>query len=86
MFFEQPYNIMTSHVEEFTEKMKFRLHRLQTKAQSGLQHIPDNIHIQAWNSTEANAIQKYGNDFRNIPSYSKYGAALDVYKVKSLTR
>lgn len=81
-FFEQPYNVMTQHMEEFSEKMKYRLYRLQTKAISGLQHVPNHIHLQAWNKTETYAIDKYGEDFRNIPSYSRYGAVLDVYKVK----
>src|SRR5690554_902675 len=34
--------------EEFTEYMKFRIHRLEHKAHSFLQHIPDEIHQEAW--------------------------------------
>lgn len=41
-------HIVLDYKEEFTEFMKFRIHRLEHKAHSFLQHIPDDIHQKAW--------------------------------------
>ena len=73
------YEINMTH-EEFTEKMRFRIHRLENKAFSGYQHIPNEIHTEVWSKTNLYATNKYGTDYRDIPNYSKYSASLDIYK------
>lgn len=82
-YFDPPLKIETGLEREFTQKMKFRIHRLRTKAHSGLQHVPDDIHRLVWEETEKYAIAKYGEHYDEIPSYSKYSATLDVYRRKA---
>lgn len=82
-YFEKPKKISTGLEREFTQKMKFRIHRLRTKAHSGLQHVPDDIHRLVWEETEKYAISKYGENYEDIPSYSKYSSTLDVYRLRA---
>lgn len=70
--------------EEFTEFMKFRIHRLEHKAHSFLQHIPDAIHKIAWEKADEYAKVKYGEDYKDMKSYSHYRASYDVYYKSSL--
>ncbi len=82
-YFEPPYNEIVEGFEEvFTEKMKFRLHRLKTGAHSDLQRTPKELICAAWKSTDEYARNKYGNDYADIKGFSRYGAALDIYAVK----
>jgi len=82
-YFEKPYNEITDLIEEFTEKMKFRIHRLEHKAHSGYQHVPDEVYAEVWVKTNRYAVEKYGVDYRKIPNYSKYSSCLDIYKKKT---
>ena len=82
-YFEKPYNEATDLIEEFTEKMKFRIHRLEHKAHSGYQHVPNTIHAVVWDKTDKYAKEKYGEKYREIPNYSKYTSCLDIYKKKT---
>jgi ubiquinone/menaquinone biosynthesis C-methylase UbiE len=81
-YFDQPTHVMVDFEEIFTEKLKFMVHRLQNKAHSDLQHVPNCVHERIWTKTEKYAIETYGKNFRTIPSYSRYGACLDIYKLK----
>lgn len=82
-YFYPPYNeIAEGFVEVFTEKMKFRLHRLKTGAHSDLQGTPKQLINAAWTDTDSYARQKYGDDYEKIKNFSRYGAALEVYMVK----
>lgn len=82
-YFESPCReIAEGFVEVFTDKLKFRLHRLKTGAHSDLQGTPKVLIHAAWKCADRYARQKYGNDYAEIKGFSKYGAALDVYAVK----
>ena len=82
-YFESPYNEIAEGFEEvFTDKMKFRLHRMKTGAHSDLQRTPKELIDAAWRNTDEYARQKYGNDYAEIKGFSRYGAALDIYTVK----
>ena len=82
-YFESPYNELAEGFKEvFTEKMKFRLHRMKTGAHSDLQRTPKDLIDAAWKSADKYARKKYGDDYANIKSFSRYGAALDIYTVK----
>ena len=83
-YFERPYNEVTDLVEEFTEKMKFRIHRLEHKAHSGYQHVPDDVHAEVWAKTNKYAVEKYGAHYREVPNYSKYSSCLDIYMKKEV--
>ena len=76
---DEEHQPILDYTEEFTELMKFRIHRLEHKAQSGLQHVPNDIHQKVWKQVDKYAKEKYGEDYKNIPSYSKYKACYDVY-------
>lgn len=82
-YFESPYNEIAKGFEEiFTEKMKFRLHRMKTGAHSDLQRTPKDLIYAAWQSTDEYARQKYGDDYAEIKGFSRYGASIDIYTVK----
>ena len=82
-YFEAPYNETADGFEEvFTDKMKFRLHRLKTGAHSDLQNTPRELIDAAWKSTDEYARKKYGDGYAEIKGFSRYGAALDIYGVK----
>ena len=82
-YFELPYNEIAEGFEEiFTDKMKFRLHRMKTGAHSDLQKTPKELINAAWENTDKYARQKYGDNYAEIKGFSKYGAALDIYTVK----
>lgn len=82
-YFESPYNeIAEGFTEVFTDKMKFRLHRMKTGAHSDLQKTPKDLINAAWQNTDDYARQKYGCDYTEIKGFSRYGAALDIYTVK----
>ncbi len=82
-YFELPYNeISEDFAEVFTDKMKFRLHRMKTGAHSDLQRTPKELIRAAYNDTDEYARQKYGADYAEIKGFSRYGAALDIYTVK----
>ena len=65
----------------FTEKMKFRLHKMKTGAYSDLQGTPKELIDVAWRSTDEYACQKYGGDYAEINGFSRYGAVLDIYTI-----
>ncbi|MCQ2735516.1 MAG: class I SAM-dependent methyltransferase [Alphaproteobacteria bacterium] len=82
-YFESPYNEIAEGFEEvFTDKMKFRLHRMKTGAHSDLQRTPKKLIDAAWKDTDNYAREKYGDDYAEIKGFSRYGAALDIYTVK----
>ena len=82
-YFESPYNEIAEGFEEvFTDKMKFRLHRMKTGAHSDLQRTPKDLIDAAWKSADEYARKKYGDDYADIKGFSRYGAALDIYTVK----
>ena len=82
-YFDSPYNEpVEGFVEVFTDKMKFRLHRMKTGAHSDLQKTPKKLIHAAWNDTDEYARRKYGNDYAEIKGFSRYGAALEIYTVK----
>lgn len=67
--------------EVFTDKMKFRLHRLRTGAHSDLQGTPKALLDSAWRHADQYARGKYGEDYAEIKGFARYGAAVDVYTV-----
>ncbi len=82
-YFESPYNEQAEGFEEvFTEKMKFRLHRLRTGAHSDFQGTRQELLSAAWQAADSYARQKYGNDYADIKGFSRYGAVLNIYTVK----
>ena len=82
-YFESPYNEFVEGFEEvFTDKLKFRLHRMKTGAHSDLQRTPKELIDAAWKSADEYARQKYGNDYAEIKGFSRYRAVLDIYTVK----
>ena len=82
-YFKTPYNEIAEGFEEvFTEKMKFRLHRMKTGAYSGLQGTSKELIDAAWKSTDEYARKKYGDGYADIKGFSRYGAILDIYTVK----
>lgn len=82
-YFDAPYNESADgFIEIFTEKMKFRLHRMKTGAHSDLQKTSKELINDAWTATDKYARRKYGDDYAEIKGFSKYGAALDIYTVK----
>ncbi len=84
-YFEPPYNERVEDFSEtFTEKLKFRLHRLKTGAHSDLQDTPKDWIRQAWDMADQYAKAKYGEDYINIEGFSRYGAVLDIYKIKKI--
>lgn len=82
-YFESPYNAIAEGFSEiFTEKLIFRLHRMKTGAHSDMQNIPKEWITQAWENADCYAREKYGDDYMSIKGFSRYGAVIDVYKVK----
>lgn len=82
-YFEPPYNEIAEGFEEvFTDKMKFRLHRMKRGAHSDLQGTAKELINAAWQNTDDYARKKYGCDYAEIKGFSKYGAALDIYTVR----
>ena len=82
-YFEPPYNEIAEGFEEvFTDKMKFRLHRMKRGAHSDLQGTAKELINAAWQNTDDYARKKYGSDYAEIKGFSKYGAALDIYTVR----
>lgn len=82
-YFEPPYNEIAEGFEEvFTDKMKFRLHRMKRGAHSDLQGTAKELINAAWQNTDDYAQKKYGSDYAEIKGFSKYGAALDIYTVR----
>ncbi|MBQ8396781.1 MAG: methyltransferase domain-containing protein [Clostridia bacterium] len=82
-YFEQPYReIADGFTEIFTDKLKFRLHRLKTGAHSDLQCTPKALLHAAWQHADHDARVKYGENYMEIKGFSKYGAGLDIYIVK----
>ncbi|MDE7293847.1 MAG: methyltransferase domain-containing protein [Oscillospiraceae bacterium] len=82
-YFDKPYSeAVEGFVEEFTDKMRFRLHRMKTGAHSDLQETPKELINAAWQDTDRYAREKYGDDYDKIKGFSRYGAALDIYAVK----
>lgn len=81
-FYTTIYDInhpILDYEEEFTEFIKFRIHRLEYKAHSFLQHIPDDIHKLAFEKTDEYAKEKYGSNYRSKKNYSHYKAKYDIY-------
>lgn len=83
-YFEKDHNAVADISEIFTEKMKFRMHRLKMGAHSGLQHIPKEVLQAVWQITDSYAKMKFGSDYMEIKNFSRYGACLDIYKVKTV--
>lgn len=82
-YFEEPERIRAEGFsEEFTDKMKFRMHRLKTGAHSGLQGCPKKLLTAAWEYADQYAREKYGEDYINIKGFSHYGAEIITYKVR----
>ncbi len=82
-YFEQPYTEITEDfVEVFTDKMKFRLHRMKTGAHSDLQGTPKELVNAAWHYADQYAREKYGDDYDKIKGFSRYGAGLEIYVIK----
>ena len=82
-YFGDPYTEIAEGFEEvFTDKMKFRLHRMKTGAHSELQKTPRELIEAAWKNADEYAQQKYGSNYTEIKSFSRYGAAIDIYTVK----
>lgn len=82
-YFEAPYTEIAEGFEEvFTDKMKFRLHRMKTGAHSELQKTPRELIEAAWQNTDKYAQQKYGSNYAGIKGFSRYGAAIDIYTVR----
>ncbi|MHB1485767.1 MAG: class I SAM-dependent methyltransferase [Saccharofermentanales bacterium] len=83
-YFESPYNEAANGFSEvFTDKLKFRLHRLKTGAHSDLQSTPKDLIDETWQYADSYAKAKYGNDYNDIKGFSRYGAVIDIYKLKS---
>lgn len=82
-YFEQPEIVQTGYAEVWTGKMKYSIYKLQARASGSAQLIPDEIHNAAWKKTDEYAIKKYGDDYKNMPGYSKYTGPLEIYKIKS---
>lgn len=80
-FVNENNKIELDYEEEFNDFLKYRIHRLEHKAHSDLQNIPDNIHQEIWNKTNEYAISKYGKDYKGINSAFKYKAIFS-YKRK----
>lgn len=81
-YFELPYReIADGFSEVFTEKLKFRLHRLKTGAHSDLQKTPKEWIELAWDAADKYARAKYGDDYISIKGFSRYGAEINVYRV-----
>lgn len=82
-YFEKPYNeAAVGFSEVFTEKLKFRLYRLKTGAHSDLQNTPEDLISRAWQEADRYATEKYGDDYIEIKGFSRYGACLDIYRLK----
>ncbi len=82
-YFESPYSkIAEGFTEIFTDKLKFRLHRMKTGAHSDLQATEPGLIKAAWQYADSYARQKYGENYSEIKGFSKYGAALNVYVAK----
>ena len=82
-YFEQPYTeTAAGFVEVFTDKMKFRLHRMKTGAHSDLQRTPKELIDAAWNYADQYARKKFGDDYAEIKGFSRYGAGLEIYVMK----
>lgn len=83
-YFEKPSKETAKEFSEvFTEKLRFRLHRMKTGAHSDLQATPKEWITKAWKVADQYAREKYGDDYESIQGFSRYGAAIDIYKVKS---
>lgn len=81
-YFKPPCrDIVENFSEVFTEKMKFRLHRLKTGAHSDLQDTPRGLINAAWQYTDSYAVKKYGPGYMEIKGFSRYGAAIDIYEL-----
>lgn len=79
-YFEQPYTeTADGFFEVFTDKMKFRLHRMKTGAHSDLQRTPKELIDAAWNYADRYARKKFGDDYAEIKGFSRYGAGLEIY-------
>jgi len=82
-YFEQPYTEIADGFDEvFTDKMKFRLHRMKTGAHSDLQRTPKELVNAAWNYADQYAQEKFGDDYAEIKGFSRYGAGLEIYVMK----
>ncbi|HAN20968.1 MAG: hypothetical protein A2Y15_03140 [Clostridiales bacterium GWF2_36_10] len=62
--------------------MEKEITKLKTRASGSAQLIPDDIHNKAWEKTNEYAINIYGEDYINIPGFSKFSGQLEVYKIK----
>ncbi len=72
--------VSADFTEEFTDKLKFRLHRMKTGAYSDLQDTPEELISSAWEETNRYAISKYGVNYCNIKGFSRYGACIDIFE------
>jgi ubiquinone/menaquinone biosynthesis C-methylase UbiE len=79
-YFAPPEVLETAADEVWTGAMRKGIHKLATRASGAAQLIPDDIHNAAWRETEAYAVAKYGEDYRNIPGYSRYTGLLKIYR------
>ena len=63
--------------------MKFRIHRLEHKAHSFLQHIPDDIHQKAWKKADEYAKGKYGENYKELKKTDYYVIIYDETSYKN---
>ncbi len=82
-YFDHPYTETAEGFSEvFTDKLKFRLHRLKTGAHSDLQNTPKKWISAAWKTADRYARNKYGDGYADIKSFSRYGACVNIYTKK----
>ncbi len=74
--------VAAGFAEEFTDKLKFRLHRIKNGAHSDLVSVPKETIDTAWQKAHNYAVEKYGGDYFEIKGFSRYGACIYVYEVK----
>lgn len=55
---------------------------MKTGAHSDMQTTPRELINIAWDATDKYAREKYGDNYLEIKGFSRYGAAIDIYKIK----
>ncbi len=86
-YFKPPYKeIAEGFSEIFTDKLKFRLHRLKNGAHSDLQNAPKELLDAAWQYADRYAEEKYGANYWEIKGFSRYGAEINIYELPANER
>jgi len=81
-YFYKPKIHETNSDTSWTGKMQKGIHKLKTRASGSAQLIPDDMHCIAWTKTDKYAKEKYGDNYYNMPSYSRFTGVLEIYKLK----